>query len=67
MTEIRVQRVIVNEIPASCGECPLMIYEDSVVPICTGLPKSIREIQGNPYAMLYRRSDCVLDVDNTKL
>ena len=59
MDEIKVSKVIVNRMPKSCGECPLMLYEDDI-PVCAALPGKIREIQGNPYDMHYRRSDCIL-------
>lgn len=62
MSDIVIKRVIVNKTPESCGECPLMLYEDEN-PVCAALPKEIREIQGNPYNMCYRRSDCVLCED----
>lgn len=53
--------IIVNEKPASCGECLLMICRNEQY-ICSVLPAEKYEIVGNPYAMTYRRSDCPLSM-----
>lgn len=65
MNGIRIKKAFVNDMPSCCGECPLMIYTYDT-PICTALPEEVREIQGNPYAMTYRRSDCVLEPSTAK-
>lgn len=53
--------VIVDEIPESCGDCPLMEYVNDS-PVCCGLRRHDynAELAGNPYDMDYRRSDCPL-------
>lgn len=56
----KVIEVIVNLIPKSCGDCPLMVYLYDSFPVCMGLPQETFEITGNPYEMTYRRSDCPL-------
>lgn len=57
---MKIIKVIVDEIPKSCGDCILMQYVNDSYPVCCGLPKEISEITGNPYDMKYRRSDCPL-------
>lgn len=54
-------KVIVDEIPESCGDCFLMQYIKDT-PICCALtrPDYRAELAGNPYDMDYRRSDCPL-------
>lgn len=56
-----VLKVIVDEIPESCGECSLMQYINDN-PVCCALarPNYRAELAGNPYDMDYRRSDCPL-------
>ena len=56
-----VQKVIVDEIPESCGDCFLMQYIKDQ-PICCALVRDDyrAELAGNPYDMDYRRSDCPL-------
>ena len=54
---VEVRAVILNKMPLSCGECPLMQYIDDQA-VCVGLPQEHWELYGNPYAMTYRRSDC---------
>lgn len=59
MSDIEIRSVIVNKIPESCGECPLMQYiKDN--PVCVGIDPEKWEITGSPYDMKYRRSDCKL-------
>ena len=58
--DIEIRAVIVNKIPDNCGECPLMQYLHDSTPVCTAIPQEYWEIEGNPYAMKYRRSDCKL-------
>lgn len=61
MNDIEIRSVVVNKMPENCGECPLMQYiQDS--PVCTVIPQEYWEIEGNPYNMKYRRSDCKLVV-----
>lgn len=57
---MKIYSVHVDEIPESCGGCALMGYiNDS--PVCYGIAdEEKREIEGNPYSMQYRRSDCPL-------
>lgn len=58
---MNIYRVVVDEIPKSCGGCALMVYESESYPVCYAIAnKQIREIEGNPYDMKYRRSDCPL-------
>lgn len=56
-----VQKIIVDEIPESCGDCSLMRYINDN-PVCCALarPDYRAELAGNPYDMDYRRSDCPL-------
>lgn len=57
----KVIEVIVNLIPKSCGDCPLMKYKSYYGSAsCVALPYEINDITGNPYEMTYRRSDCPL-------
>ena len=51
-------KVVFDEIPKTCGNCPLMFYLHDTTPVCTAVPQEVFEIEGNPYAMKYRRSDC---------
>lgn len=57
---MRVKRIIVDEMPESCGKCWLMRYRNNDIPICSGIPDERNEITGNPLDMNYRRSDCPL-------
>ena len=59
-TDIEIRKVIVNKIPEGCGGCPLMMYLHDTEPVCVAIPCEYWEIQGNPYSMKYRRSDCPL-------
>lgn len=56
-----VLKVIVDEIPESCGVCPFMEYINDT-PVCRALRRCDykAELTGNPYDMDYRRSDCPL-------
>ena len=58
-------RAVFDEIPQNCGECPLMVYLHDTQPVCMGLPQEVYEIEGNPYAMKYRRSDCPAEEGET--
>lgn len=61
----KVIKVIVNVIPEGCGACPMMTYSKyGEWPCCAALPEEINSIEGNPYDMKYRRSDCPLELDN---
>lgn len=63
-----VLKVIVDEIPKSCGDCSLMEYVKDK-PVCFGLRGCDykAELTGNPYDMDYRRSDCPLrSIDDEK-
>lgn len=58
---MNIYRIVVDEVPKSCGGCALMGYESNSYPVCYAIgDKRIREIEGNPYDMQYRRSDCPL-------
>lgn len=57
---MKVLSVTVDHVPDSCGKCCLMRYKNSDQPMCCVLPDGVNEIQGNPYDMNYRRSDCPL-------
>lgn len=63
---MKIYSINVDEMPKSCGQCPLMDYTAADYPVCYGIVRDnaestdIREIQGNPYDMQYRRSDCPL-------
>lgn len=63
MSKCNVIKVIVDDLPKGCGECPMMQYIRDVFPACTLLPQEVYEITGNPYDMNYRRSDCPLEVE----
>ena len=60
MADIEIRKIVVNKMPKNCGECPLMHYECNSQPVCGAIPKEYWEIEGNPYGMKYRRSDCKL-------
>lgn len=62
MNDIEIRSVIVNKMPENCGECPLMQYIRDSHAVCTALPEEYWEIEGDPYNMKYRRSDCKLVV-----
>lgn len=55
-----VKKIIVDEIPKNCGDCIFMRYV-CYDPECCALHDDIGKIEGNPYAMTYRRSDCPLE------
>lgn len=59
---MKVQKVIVDEVPENCGDCSLMRYINDN-PVCCALarPDYRAELAGNPYDMDYRRSDCPLE------
>lgn len=57
---MRIKRIIVDEMPESCGKCCLMRYRNNDTPMCCGIPDESNEIVGNPNDMNYRRSDCPL-------
>jgi DNA-directed RNA polymerase alpha subunit len=57
---LKIKRIIVDEMPESCGKCWLMRYRNNDIPICCGIPDEHNEIVGNPLDMNYRRSDCPL-------
>jgi hypothetical protein len=58
---MKIYSVHVNKIPESCGGCALMGYINDSYPVCYGIAdEEKREIEGNPYSMQYRRSDCPL-------
>lgn len=53
--------ICVDEVPESCGRCPFMEYIEDFYPCCVAITdKTIRALEGNPYDMHYRRSDCPL-------
>lgn len=60
---MKVKRIIVDEMPESCGKCWLMRYRNNDTPMCCGIPDERSEIIGNPLDMNYRRSDCPLVVE----
>lgn len=57
---MKIKRIIVDEMPESCGKCRLMRYRNNDIPICCGILDESNEIVGNPLDMNYRRSDCPL-------
>lgn len=58
---MNIYKVVVDELPHNCGQCALMGYVSESYPVCYAIAnKQIREIEGNPYDMKYRRSDCPL-------
>lgn len=61
---MKVNEVLVDEIPKSCGECCLLTMTDSGY-ICPVVPRDISDITGSPYDMTYRRSDCPLKSDSS--
>ena len=68
MPDIEIRKIVVNEMPKNCGECPLLYFEEKCGEsfednhrfICSAAPKEYWKIEGNPYNMKYRRSDCKL-------
>lgn len=67
---MKIIKVLVDEIPLSCGECPLCVSGESGS-FCACLPKEEITDKGkicnyieNPYSMYYRRSDCKLEKYN---
>lgn len=56
---MKIKRIIVDEMPESCGKCWLMRYHIDT-PTCSGIQDIQNEIIGNPNDMNYRRSDCPL-------
>lgn len=64
----KIIKVVVDEMPESCGDCPLMHWKsDHGSPACFALPEEVNEITGDPYDMTYRRSDCPLWVGFRRL
>lgn len=57
---MKILSITVDEMPKSCGECFFMKYI-SDFPKCCALPDEINNIEGSPYDMKYRRSDCPLE------
>ena len=58
---MKIYSITVDAMPKSCGSCPLCGYVNSDFPVCYGVAdQEIRHIEGNPYDMQYRRSDCPL-------
>ena len=57
--DIEIRKIFVNKIPEGCGDCPMMQYIDES-PVCVAIPPEVWGIEGNPYNMKYRRSDCKL-------
>lgn len=69
-----VKKVVVDNMPASCGECPLFrVNYHGICYYCScgALPKGDNNrkvtIESNPYDMTYRRSDCPLVVEDKEL
>ena len=59
--EMTIKRIVVDEIPDSCGRCWLMDYRHASQPVCYAIcDEQKRELTGNPFDMQYRRSDCPL-------
>lgn len=59
---MKIEAIIVDEIPKNCGDCCLMEYVNDR-PRCFGVSPDISELEGSPYGMTYRRSDCPLVED----
>lgn len=57
---MKVLSVTVDRVPDNCGICYLMRWHNNDQPMCCALPDDVNNIQGNPYDMNYRRSDCPL-------
>lgn len=57
---MQIKKIIVDEVPESCGACWLMRYRNNDIPTCSGIDDDHNEIAGNPNDMKYRRSDCPL-------
>lgn len=57
---MQIKKIIVDEIPESCGKCWLMRYSKNDFPFCSAIDDDHNEITGNPNDMKYRRSDCPL-------
>lgn len=58
---MNIYKVVVDELPHNCGQYISIKYVSDSYPVCYGIvDKRIREIEGNPYDMQYRRSDCPL-------
>lgn len=64
---MEIKRIIVDEIPMCCGQCLMMRYGKDDNPACYGIPDDRNEICGNPCGMKYRRSDCPLVEEVTKV
>ena len=61
--DIEIRKVVVNKLPENCGNCPLLQYLHDTQPVCVAISQEYWEIEGNPYSMKYRRSDCPLWTD----
>ena len=60
---MKILKLIVDEIPENCGKCPFMQYLYDF-PKCVAITDENKwDIEGNPYDMKYRRSDCPLKED----
>lgn len=59
---MNIKKIIVDEIPQNCGACPLWEYVNDN-PMCFGVNRDVCKIEGNPYSMQYRRSDCPLQIE----
>lgn len=58
---MKIQSIIIDELPKSCSECPLFSYKDSDISYCAGLSNFTKnEIEETPYLYMCRRSDCPL-------
>lgn len=62
-----IKKIIVDEIPESCGDCCLMAYKNNSYPVCYGISdEAKRKLAENPFDMCYRRSDCPLCKEEQK-
>lgn len=63
---MKINRIIVDEIPKTCGECWLMRFDSKENSRCSGIPDEDNYITGSPEEMSYRRSDCPLVRESLK-
>lgn len=60
MAPMKIKRIIVDEIPKTCGKCWLMRFDVKKNARCSCIPDNCSYITGDPHDMNYRRSDCPL-------